>query len=369
MMSDSVALLAEVNHLRPLVAKIVEPMRRAHVEFCKDKSDAELIENWSKWYIGIENTILWNVEYPREAEMLDKLYDADYRNRELSEILHECLQSGIFPTEMEERAKKTLSENTNPDGSITKELREERDRLLEAIKLHHSQKADDLCVMDDNDLYHAAGLPSRDNHIGDPEAMLANCKRFIAQRCQAGGPWKSYAELEAEVEKLKKFKEYVHKRLDEAGVPHDPDPEHNKQHGCRIEGRLNWCFESDGEKEQLKAELVAAQQALGDWHPKAPVEGVPTGDKLVDRLRGIYTVPVRDGAGPLNGKTTFTRTFAVGPINMQAASEIEKLRTLILKLLHDAADRYKIFKAEQFNCPHMRALAKAVNFDNSLRPV
>lgn len=79
----------------------------------------------------------------------------------------------------------------------------EVERLRAAIVRHHSQKADDLCWMDDNELYAAAGLPPRDNTVGDPEAMLANCKRYIAQRCQNGGPWKSYAELEAEVERLR----------------------------------------------------------------------------------------------------------------------------------------------------------------------
>lgn len=46
-------------------------------------------------------------------------------------------------------------------------------------------------------------------------------------------------ELKAENEKLRKFKEYVHDRLDKMGVPSDPEPENNKVHGCRIEGRLN----------------------------------------------------------------------------------------------------------------------------------
>ena len=36
-----------------------------------------------------------------------------------------------------------------------------------------------------------------------------------------------------EVEKLAKFKAYVHRRLDEAGVPVDPESRH-KADGCRI---------------------------------------------------------------------------------------------------------------------------------------
>lgn len=79
------------------------------------------------------------------------------------------------------------------------ELTAERDRLRAAIVTHHAQHADDLCYLDDDILYTAAGLPARKPQIGDPKAMLRNCKRFIRQRCFGGGPWKSYAELEAEI--------------------------------------------------------------------------------------------------------------------------------------------------------------------------
>lgn len=46
------------------------------------------------------------------------------------------------------------------------------------------------------------------------------------------------ARFVCEVEKLKKFKEYVHGRLDAAGVPTDPESPH-KAEGCRIGGRLD----------------------------------------------------------------------------------------------------------------------------------
>jgi hypothetical protein len=55
--------------------------------------------------------------------------------------------------------------------------------------------------------------------------------------------------------------------------------------------------------------------------------------KLTDRLRGIYTIPVNDGAGLLNGKDTFTRTFPVPPINIEAAEEIERLEGLIRNVI------------------------------------
>jgi hypothetical protein len=50
---------------------------------------------------------------------------------------------------------------------------------------------------------------------------------------------------------------------------------------------------------------------------------------LVNRLRGIYTVPVNDGGGLLDGKDTFTNTFPVPPIQKEAAEEIERLEGLI----------------------------------------
>jgi hypothetical protein len=48
------------------------------------------------------------------------------------------------------------------------------------------------------------------------------------------------ARLTEERDKLQAFKDWVHGWLDKAGVPHDPDAEHNTQTGCRIGGRLEW---------------------------------------------------------------------------------------------------------------------------------
>jgi hypothetical protein len=53
-----------------------------------------------------------------------------------------------------------------------------------------------------------------------------------------------------EIAKLAAFKAYVHKRLDDAGVPVDPDSPH-KAEGCRIGGRLDHVF---AEFERLKRE-------------------------------------------------------------------------------------------------------------------
>lgn len=60
------------------------------------------------------------------------------------------------------------------------------------------------------------------------------------------------AAVTAERDKLKKFKEYVHTRLDAAGVPVDPESSH-KAEGCRIGGRLDIVL--DGKVKQERDEL------------------------------------------------------------------------------------------------------------------
>jgi hypothetical protein len=51
---------------------------------------------------------------------------------------------------------------------------------------------------------------------------------------------------------------------------------------------------------------------------------------LINRLRGIYTIPVNDGAGPLNGSDTFSRKFdGVPPINGYAADALYRLATWV----------------------------------------
>jgi len=72
------------------------------------------------------------------------------------------------------------------------------EKLRAAIAKHHSQKADDRCWLDDEELYAAAGLAPADRHVGDKAAMLKNCERFLKVRCQ-GGRWPSYVEVEDEL--------------------------------------------------------------------------------------------------------------------------------------------------------------------------
>ncbi|MQX28963.1 hypothetical protein [Sinorhizobium meliloti] len=52
---------------------------------------------------------------------------------------------------------------------------------------------------------------------------------------------------------------------------------------------------------------------------------------LVERLRGIYRIPITDGLGPAGGEepdnpNEFVRTFPSPPIQIEAAAEIDRLR-------------------------------------------
>jgi len=59
---------------------------------------------------------------------------------------------------------------------------------------------------------------------------------------------------------------------------------------------------------------------------------------LVDRLNGIYRVPITDGLGPAGGEEPgnpreFVRTFESSPINKEAANAIELLCAEIDELI------------------------------------
>lgn len=74
------------------------------------------------------------------------------------------------------------------------------------------------------------GDPNEEDHVitgaEDTEAdAIEACKRLNS--------------IIEKMDNLQAFKTYVHKRLDDMGVPTDPEPEKNAMHGCRIEGRLN----------------------------------------------------------------------------------------------------------------------------------
>lgn len=84
------------------------------------------------------------------------------------------------------------------------------------------------------------------------------------------------------------------------------------------------------ERDRLRAELAAIKARVHDAYLREPDAAksaeAATGDGLLDRLAGIYTSPVNDGAGPLNGSMEFTRRFPTLPLNLEARAEIVRLR-------------------------------------------
>jgi len=53
----------------------------------------------------------------------------------------------------------------------------------------------------------------------------------------------------------------------------------------------------------------------------------PDYTNLIERLRGIYRIPIKDGAGPLKGSMEYVRQFdGLPPINAEAASAIATLQ-------------------------------------------
>lgn len=71
--------------------------------------------------------------------------------------------------------------------------------LEAAIRTHRDTKADDRCIEDDDTLYAVLGDGIKcDRRVGDKDAMLENCKRYISQRCEGGGPWITYAQMKDE---------------------------------------------------------------------------------------------------------------------------------------------------------------------------
>jgi hypothetical protein len=65
-----------------------------------------------------------------------------------------------------------------------------------------------------------------------------------------------------------------------------------------------------------------------------------TPNTLIERLRGLIRVPVNDGAGLLDGKDFFERSFPTSNLAREAAARIEQLEAALRKiaLFADSAD-------------------------------
>lgn len=83
---------------------------------------------------------------------------------------------------------------------------------------------------------------------------------------------KRIGELEGERDKLAKFKVYVHRRLDEAGVPVDPDSSH-KAEGCRIGGRLDIVLAAHRQREEAEAACAVMRIMLEEYEQWGAIKG------------------------------------------------------------------------------------------------
>lgn len=88
------------------------------------------------------------------------------------------------------------------EGMSREQLQNELQRTRNVIRDVHSQRADDCCWLDIDRIFKAIGLPVPDRRVGDKAAMLQNCARYLDVMCQ-GGEWRSYAELEEDLERAK----------------------------------------------------------------------------------------------------------------------------------------------------------------------
>lgn len=105
-------------------------------------------------------------------------------------------------------------------------------------------------------------LDNRDEKIGILEAKVFTYEEMISKSTFAPmlkskevvvvEKTEKEIELETEVEKLNDFKNYVHFRLDDAGIEKYPNGIHS-EHGCRIGDRLDIVLKASAEN-KAKAE-------------------------------------------------------------------------------------------------------------------
>ena len=117
---------------------------------------------------------------------------------------------------------------------LVKQARE-ANRLRAAIVKVRSQRADDLCWRDLEELYAAVGDGVKgDFRVGSKEAMLKNCARYVQNCCIEGGPWKTYAQLEEENKDFRKSLAVLFEYLEGAGVGHSDGCKGDLDRDCDV---------------------------------------------------------------------------------------------------------------------------------------
>lgn len=126
----------------------------------------------------------------------------------------------------------------------------------------------------------AAALAPLQAEIDDARAR-ADCGPNCTLASAIEGNKMALAQMGAELEQAKAFKDFMHRRLDSAGVPKEfPDGKHTKE-GCRIGDRLDWVLERSAELEQAKEDkrkMTQEHKELVDiWFDCSTLLGMPGG--------------------------------------------------------------------------------------------
>lgn len=98
----------------------------------------------------------------------------------------------------------------------------ERDDLVAVIKSVHAAVGDDVCWMDIDKIFAAAGLPVPDRKVGNKYEMLQNCAKFLNVMCD-GGEWESYESVLKERDRLRKAVKLLMDALPEGDLCFDRD--------------------------------------------------------------------------------------------------------------------------------------------------
>lgn len=101
--------------------------------------------------------------------------------------------------------------------------------------------------------------------------------------------------MDSAVNKLQAFKDYVHKRLDAAGIPVDPESPH-KAEGCRIGGRLDHVFARQADL--VTACRAALSAAKYDWHEAIERGWRQVAEQRFELITQLETALINAGVTP-----------------------------------------------------------------------
>lgn len=160
------------------------------------------VKRKGQYLVDVHGTIVATIDFPVHFKNLEEGVEVEmiFRPREKTPYCKVCNGSGqVYIGD----SNFSFVRCHSCAGTGKAEMRNRVQELEDAIRKHRSQKADDRCIEDDDELYAALGDGIKcDRRVGDKIAMLENCARFIERRCEGGG-WPTHQELEADRDKWK----------------------------------------------------------------------------------------------------------------------------------------------------------------------